>query len=295
MIWVAPVILLFSFALVFYPLFTKRGARPLPVGFEGDLLVELAFDRDLLLRQLKELALEEGAAQDLAQKTKLENELGAVLAALDQLEKSRSTSERSNPERTRNPLDGAWGVSVMLVVALLSGGLYLMKGTPQNTLGQGAVVDSRGEPAPGAQEAPDIAAMVQNLAERLQSEPENKEGWARLARSYSVLDQVDQAIAAYSHLLTLDPHDQDTRIGLAEVLVRSGDSESVQRGLKHFEEVLQQDPDRPEALWFTGALAFQAGKMDVAIQKWEHLLKQLPPDTADHDSVTEAIRRAKEP
>ena len=52
-----------------------------------------------------------------------------------------------------------------------------------------------------------ILAMVGNLAARLEREPDDVEGWARLGRSYMVLSQPDKAREAYSHALKLKPDD----------------------------------------------------------------------------------------
>jgi cytochrome c-type biogenesis protein CcmH len=46
--------------------------------------------------------------------------------------------------------------------------------------------------------APDIGAMVEGLAERLKSHPEDAEGWRRLIRAYSVLGQKEKAQRALS-------------------------------------------------------------------------------------------------
>jgi cytochrome c-type biogenesis protein CcmH len=52
-----------------------------------------------------------------------------------------------------------------------------------------------------------ILAMVGNLAARLEKEPDDVEGWARLGRSYMVLNQPDKAREAYAHALKLKPGD----------------------------------------------------------------------------------------
>jgi cytochrome c-type biogenesis protein CcmH len=52
-----------------------------------------------------------------------------------------------------------------------------------------------------------ILAMVGNLAARLEKQPDDVEGWARLGRSYMVLDQPDKAREAYAHALKLKPDD----------------------------------------------------------------------------------------
>jgi cytochrome c-type biogenesis protein CcmH len=52
-----------------------------------------------------------------------------------------------------------------------------------------------------------ILAMVGNLAARLEKEPDDVEGWARLGRSYMVLNQPDKAREAYARALKLKPDD----------------------------------------------------------------------------------------
>ncbi len=48
-----------------------------------------------------------------------------------------------------------------------------------------------------------IRSMVVGLAARLEAEPDDPDGWLRLARSYEVLGQMDQALAAYRRVLPM--------------------------------------------------------------------------------------------
>ncbi len=52
-----------------------------------------------------------------------------------------------------------------------------------------------------------ILAMVGNLAARLEQQPDDVEGWARLGRSYMVLNEPQKARDAYAHALKLKPDD----------------------------------------------------------------------------------------
>ncbi|MBF0453781.1 MAG: tetratricopeptide repeat protein [Magnetococcales bacterium] len=284
--WSLPAILLFSLAFVFYPLFTQRGSRPLPVGLEGDPLTELTFERDRLLRQLKEIDLEEGDnPEGEEEKRRLESELAAVLVRLDGLKVAAEKEQKKNSGVAATAsINKGWGVSVILLVSLVSSGLYLLLGTPKEvppTQEKQAVSES------------DIKDMVQRLAERMQEEPENKKGWMQLARSYGVLGEMDKAIQAYTHVLSLDPNDLEVAVALAEVQVRSGESEGVKAGLTLFQDILTKDPDNTEALWFMGVVAFQLGERDVAIKRWQRLLEKLEPGSQDYENVLEAMEQAK--
>ncbi len=61
-----------------------------------------------------------------------------------------------------------------------------------------------------------IVAMVDKLAARLESQPDDVEGWARLGRSYMVLNQPDRAKDAYARAVKLKPDDPQLNQALAE-------------------------------------------------------------------------------
>ena len=61
-----------------------------------------------------------------------------------------------------------------------------------------------------------ILAMVGNLAARLEKEPDDVEGWARLGRSYMVLNEPQKARDAYAHAVKLKPDDAALQQAYAE-------------------------------------------------------------------------------
>jgi cytochrome c-type biogenesis protein CcmH len=60
-----------------------------------------------------------------------------------------------------------------------------------------------------------IDAMVARLAARLEQQPDDAEGWARLGRSYMVLGQPAKARQAYAHAVKLKPDDAAFKDALA--------------------------------------------------------------------------------
>jgi cytochrome c-type biogenesis protein CcmH len=60
-----------------------------------------------------------------------------------------------------------------------------------------------------------IRAMVDRLAARLQTEPDDVEGWARLGRSYMVLKEPAKAKDAYTRAVKLKPDDPELSQALA--------------------------------------------------------------------------------
>jgi cytochrome c-type biogenesis protein CcmH len=70
-----------------------------------------------------------------------------------------------------------------------------------------------------------ILAMVGNLAARLEKEPDDVEGWARLGRSYMVLNQPDKAREAYARALKLKPDDSALKQAFEAAQAAAGKNE----------------------------------------------------------------------
>jgi len=117
------------------------------------------------------------------------------------------------------------GISIVLITTLVSG-LYYKIGSPD--------IPS------GAAQEPDIDQMVASLAERLQREPGDIDGWVMLGRSYMTLGNYQGAATAYENALALDPRN-------------------------------------PEALFWGGISASNSGNVRLAIERWELLLETDPP------------------
>lgn len=99
-----------------------------------------------------------------------------------------------------------------------------------------------------------IRGMVENLAARLEDEPDDVEGWRQLARSRTVLGDHEAAANAYNRALTLEPDDPET-------LLR-------------------------------GALASaEADDNANALLRFTRLRNLVPPDSDVHRMVSEAIDR----
>jgi cytochrome c-type biogenesis protein CcmH len=67
-----------------------------------------------------------------------------------------------------------------------------------------------------------IEGMVGKLAARLEQQPDDVEGWARLGRSYMVLKEPAKAREAYARALQLKPGDASLEQALAEAAAASG-------------------------------------------------------------------------
>jgi len=138
----------------------------------------------------------------------------------------------------------------------------------------------------------DIDRMVAGMAAKLESDPENYQGWAMLARSYKVLERYPEAVAAYQRTGPL----LDSS---AELLVDYADAQAVvDRGfspkvLALIDKALKLDPTNLQGLWLRGTAAFEARQYAKALTDWERLLALLPPDSEEAGIVRGNISQAK--
>jgi len=161
------------------------------------------------------------------------------------------------------------GVSIVVVTAIASG-LYYQIGSPN--------IES------GAAQQPDIAAMVDSLAERLQSQPDDVDGWKMLGRSYMTLGNYAGAAEAYGRAIQLESaQNAQTLVSYGVALIEGSGQQVSQEAIAAFENALALEPNHPEALFWGGIGAFNSGNSELAADRWELLLGTNPP--ADVRSV----------
>jgi len=69
-----------------------------------------------------------------------------------------------------------------------------------------------------------IRGMVERLADRLQREPGDVDGWLRLGRAYAVLGERQKALEAYRRATEADPKREDARTAYANARAAEGDA-----------------------------------------------------------------------
>ncbi len=136
-----------------------------------------------------------------------------------------------------------------------------------------------------------IRSMVDGLAERLQDEPDNLEGWLRLAQAYGVLGDWRLARDAYDHALTLEPGDSGLMAGLSNAVAGSVQGEAMvpDWAVTDMERVLAVLPDNAEALYFTGLAAAQRVDNATARERWTTLRDLFAQDSAEYRQAGELI------
>ena len=154
-------------------------------------------------------------------------------------------------------------VAIVVVVAI-SAGLYQINGTP--------------DAPPGGSELAAVDDMLVDLAQRLDSNPDDLEGWVLLGRSYMSVGNFEGAIAAFERAIELDGgEDATTLVSLGESLLAGTGGAIEGRIASLFESALEIDENNPQALFYGGIGAFNREDPELAAVRWERLLGLNPP------------------
>ncbi len=129
-----------------------------------------------------------------------------------------------------------------------------------------------------AQRAAQGEELVAQLAERLEQQPDDVDGWLLLARSYMTLGQYPLGRAAYYQAWIRTPMpDDDLKLSYAEAQILSDRSSLSAEAGRLVEEVLVAQPGDLRALWYGGLVALENGREDAVRTRWTALLASNPP------------------
>lgn len=145
----------------------------------------------------------------------------------------------------------------------------------------------------GAMSQQQIEANIGKLAQRLQENPNDAEGWIMLGRSYTVLERFADAADAYAHATALDGDNADAWADYAGALAMAN-GRLAGKPVEALNRALQKDPQNLKALALSGSAAFETDDYKKAIEQWQKLLTLLPPNSEEARAVSDRLAKAKE-
>jgi cytochrome c-type biogenesis protein CcmH len=134
---------------------------------------------------------------------------------------------------------------------------------------------------------------VEKLAERLKSNPNDVQGWTMLARSYNSMEKYAEAANAYAKATELRPEDADLWAEYAFSMAMANGRTLSGKPMEIVERALKVDPNNAKALQLAGSAAFEAKDYNKAVEYWQRVLKQVPPNSEVALTITERINEAK--
>ena len=242
---------------------------------------------DELRRQLGELdqLLAQGVlTTDAARvaRDRIEAELvDAVLAA-------GSAATTARPSRTMT-------LAIAAFVTLFAAAGYSWRGNVEGLkVGPGRPAapspDAAAHPTDDAQ----IDAMLQRLADRLKTQPDDADGWAMLARSWTARGQFAKALPAYQRVAELRPRDAQALADFADGLASTRPTKLEGEPERLVKRALELDPNNVKALSLAGTLAFDHGDFPTAVERWQHALSASDPASDFTRELRSALAEARQ-
>ncbi|MBU3540030.1 c-type cytochrome biogenesis protein CcmI [Polynucleobacter sp. UB-Tiil-W10] len=194
----------------------------------------------------------------------------------------QDTLEEDDREVAGSAKKTAIGLCVFII--LISSALYF-------SLGDVVRIAQRNSEKPITQEG--VEKMVAEFAAKMEKDPTNLKGWAMLARSYRILGRNEDAAKAYERAGSFVNSDPQLLADYADVLASNANGNFAGKPLQLINQALKLDPNNLMALWLSGTASYNAGNYKLAVQSWERLAQQLPPDTDEARAIKGSITEAR--
>jgi cytochrome c-type biogenesis protein CcmH len=141
---------------------------------------------------------------------------------------------------------------------------------------------------------PDVETMIGRLAARLQSQPEDAEGWRMLGWSYFHLGQPLKAIEAYARAVSLQPQSSELKGAYGEALVAADGGSVTPRAAEAFQAALAIDAQNAKARYFLALGKAQAGNKQDALKEYLGLQGELQGDPQQEEAWVSQLREQTE-
>jgi cytochrome c-type biogenesis protein CcmH len=190
---------------------------------------------------------------------------------------------------------GGRGVAALVGVAVpvLAVLLYLQIGNPQAVAPEDAAVAASGQQGSGQMTQQQIEAMVAKLAARMQTNPDDADGWTMLGRSYAVMGRYADATVAYGKATALTPNNAQLWADFADLTAMAAGKRLAGKPVELINKALMVDPTNQKALALAGSAAFEMKNYSGAVAYWTKLLQSVPKDSQEAKGIAAGIAEAE--
>jgi len=238
-------------------------------------------NRDVYRDQLRELDSERAAGR--INETEYQNTRGEI-------ERRLLDDEATAPSAAAGDYSRWPAIGLVLALPILAVSLYAGLGNVDGLDAKRAIPPREQAHAVTPEQ---IQAMVDGLAERLKTHPEDVEGWVMLARSYNALRRFADASAAFARAAALLPDNAVLLADYADTLAMANGRNLKGEPERIIAQALKADPNNIKALALAGTAAFEQKNYKGAIARWQHILELVPPDSQAARSVSNSVAEAQ--
>ena len=181
-----------------------------------------------------------------------------------------------------------WAIALALATPVLATSFYLWLGEPR---GLEPVQVAKEE---GHQITPEqMIGLVAQLADRLEREPGDLQGWLMLGRSYAMMQDFPAAVASWKRLGSKIPDHPDVLADWADLLAGAAGRKFSGDPDRLINRALELDPTHVKALALAGTSAFQRQDFAGASALWERILVNVPPSEDMYRAIVGSINDAR--
>ena len=262
-------LILIAFLLILTPLWRKQNLQETDID-----------QRNILIAQHRLQELKDNKQSGVLTEAQYNEQLADLEQALsDDLDIKSSVSLNQTQSRWM-----VWVVAIVLPV--LEGGIYA-------GLGNFEAVSHTAEMAIDQQQAKadEVNKMVKKLADKMQANPNDGQGWLMLGRSYTVLKQFPQAVEALGNAYRILGDQVDVMLLYADALAYVNDKNLTGKPTELVFKALALEPDNLNALWLGGMAKAQQGELVKATELWKKLEGLLSNDPDAQKEVQDLIAK----
>jgi cytochrome c-type biogenesis protein CcmH len=174
---------------------------------------------------------------------------------------------------------------------------------PGRVAASGGGGPSEEEMAAAAQMSPEqrqafIESMVERLAAKMKEDPENLEGWIKLANAYGVLEKRAEARGAWAEAAKRAPSRIDVQLDYAGALIQ-GRTDLAKTLPAEFPGAVKRirtlDPENPLGMFYAGVVARAQGRPDEAEALWQKVLALMPEGSQEQQQLQREIDNLGKP
>jgi len=123
----------------------------------------------------------------------------------------------------------------------------------------------------------EVMAMIRQLEQVMQQNPNDPEGWLLLARAYTRMGEVRMAMDAYRNVVTLDPTNTTAKAALGGLLIANSAGTVPPEAMQLFQDIIDSGIKQPMAYYYLGLGHMQQGDYENAYNVWKVLAENSPP------------------
>jgi cytochrome c-type biogenesis protein CcmH len=208
----------------------------------------------------------------------------AAEAARAEITRRLLAADRPATEITGDPAaEMRWRTGAAVAIAALlpaaALGVYFVVGAPATL--EGRPVATAAAPPPAASQSVELAAAAEQLAARLERDPNHPEGWILLARTDAALGRFAAAETAYRRAIGLSPDKPELHAELGEILVAKAQGRVTTEAGAEFAKA----PAEPRSRFYRAEAALQRGDKAQAAAELRKLLADAPADASWRGTV----------